>query len=199
MNHLNGHLLCVVDVETTGLKAGYHDIVQICVLPLGFDLKPLKKITPFYTTLQPKFPERADAIALRVNKLDMASLIADGIEPYRASDLFEEWFKKLKLPERKKIAPLGHNYPFDRSFIQDWLGHEAYEQFFDYHIRDTATTSLFLNDHADFHNEKCPYPKQNLKYLASTLGVEHTGAHDSMNDCLVTAECYRRMISKGIF
>lgn len=194
MKHLNGHLLCAIDCETTGLKAGYHDIVQICILPLDSQLKPSTKILPFYMDLSPKFPERAEPEALRVNKLDLTNLINNGMEPYKAADLFEEWFERLKLPFRKKIAPLGHNYTFDRAFLLAWLGDETYNDFFDYHIRDTATSALFCNDYCDFHNEKYPFPKFSLTYLASQLKVEHGGAHDSLNDCRITAEVYRRMM-----
>ena len=194
MKHLNGHLLCAIDCETTGLKAGYHDIVQVCILPLNSQLKPDKKILPFYMDIAPKFPERAHPDAIRVNKLDMTQLINNGMEPYKAADLFEEWVEKLQLPFRKKIAPLGHNYTFDRSFLREWLGVETYEDFIDYHIRDTGVAALFCNDYCDFHNEKYPYPKFSLTYLASQLKIEHGGAHDALADCITTAEVYRRMM-----
>ena len=195
MTHLNGNLLCAIDVETTGFNAGYHDLVQVCVLPLDSKMQPLKSVIPFYLLLQPKRPENAEPEALRVNGLDLATLQVDGIEAYKACELFEEWFEKLELAPFKKIAPLGQNYMFDRSFLIEWLGPKSYSDFFSYHVRDTIAAAYYINDRADFHNEPIPFPKVNLGYLASSLKVEHDRAHDAMSDCVVTAEVYRRMMN----
>ena len=46
MIHLNGNILCAVDVETTGLEVGFHEIWQIAVLPLDSNIKPNKDILP---------------------------------------------------------------------------------------------------------------------------------------------------------
>jgi DNA polymerase III epsilon subunit-like protein len=196
MIHLNGNLLCAVDTETTGTVPGKHDLIQVCILPLDSELKPLKDINPFYILLKPKRPENADPDAMRVHKIPMSDLVNQGIDPYEAEILFEEWFNKLGLPHNKKISPLAQNWPFDRGFILDWLGVPAFEQFFDRYYRDTMVAALFCNDLADFKVEQTPYPKVNLKYLASQLKVEHDRAHDALGDCVVTAEVYRRMLTR---
>ena len=53
--HLNGNLLASVDVETTGRRAGWHEIVQIGIRPLNADIRPLEGVTPFYTTMVFRF------------------------------------------------------------------------------------------------------------------------------------------------
>jgi DNA polymerase III epsilon subunit-like protein len=45
--------------------------------------------------------------------------------------------------------------------------------------------------------EKVPYPKVNLQYLATTLGVKAERAHDALSDCQVTAEVYKRLVKAG--
>lgn len=204
MMHLNGNVLCCIDCETTGLVAGYHDLIQICILPLNSDIKPLteidgEKIIPFYMELRPKRPENIDPSALKVHGVDLHHLMHSSIEPFKAADLFEEWIVKLKLPFRKRIAPLGQCYSFDARFIIDWLGNETYNQFFDGTNRDTASAALFCNDRASFQGSPPPYPKVNLAYLASQLQVSHGRAHDALQDCLVTSEIYRRMLQTPIF
>ena len=196
MTHLNGNLLCAIDTETTGLITGKHDIIQICVLPLDSNLQILRRegLFPFYTYLQPKRPENADPKAMQVNGLKLADLMVNGIDPYKAADLFDEWMKKLGLAYNKKIAPLGCNYHFDQEFMRDWLGDVAYEQYFDYHVRDVQSAALYLNDKADFSAETVPFPKTNLRYLCSQLGVNQEGAHDALQDCIATAEVWRRMV-----
>jgi DNA polymerase III epsilon subunit-like protein len=41
---LNGNLLASIDLETTGLQAGYHEPIQIAVAPLNSDIRPLEGV-----------------------------------------------------------------------------------------------------------------------------------------------------------
>lgn len=193
MVHLNGDLLCVIDCETTGLRPHYNDLIQICILPLDSDMKPLKTVTPFYQHMKAARPENVDAKALEVNKIDFFHLQQTAFDPDKVADIFDDWFQKLKLPFGKKIQPLAQNWAFDREFIIDWLGVTAFESYFDRRYRDTMSTALFLNDVADTHNEPYPFPKCSLKYIASQLKLDYSGAHDAMIDCMITAEAYRLM------
>ena len=59
--HLNGCLMAAVDLETTGTRPGYHEIIQIAVVPLDSDFKPLADVRPFYTLVKPNHPERESA------------------------------------------------------------------------------------------------------------------------------------------
>ena len=43
---LNGHVLAGVDLETTGEIDGYHEIIQVAVLPLTAHLDPWDKSPP---------------------------------------------------------------------------------------------------------------------------------------------------------
>lgn len=54
--HLNGHIMAAVDVETTGLRPRYHDVIQVAVVPLNSDFKPLEGALPFYGEMQPRHP-----------------------------------------------------------------------------------------------------------------------------------------------
>jgi DNA polymerase III epsilon subunit-like protein len=198
MRHLNSNLLAAIDVETSGLKAGFHDLLQICILPLDNQLKPNQERNPFILNLKPKKPENADPGAFRVNKLSLADCILKGMDPYSAADLFDDWFAKLKLPPGKKICPLAHNYPFDRSFIIEWLGDESYNQYFDYHSRDTAVIANYLNDRADLMNEKFPFPKINLSYVAAQLEIQNPDAHTAVGDAMTTALVYKAMLGRFI-
>jgi DNA polymerase III epsilon subunit-like protein len=195
--HLNGHLLCAVDIETTGLDPKKHDIIQVCVLPLDSQIRPIVdgSIKPFYTCLQPKHPENIDPQAMYRHGIDISTIMNTGLDPWKAAEMFEEWFNGLGLAERKKIAPLGQCYVFDRGFLIEWLGHLTYEYCFDYHIRDTASCALFMNDKSSFKiDSQPPFPKINLQYLASQLGVKTERLHDAMQDCLTTAAVYRAML-----
>jgi DNA polymerase III epsilon subunit-like protein len=195
MIHLNGNLLCAVDVETTGLDPAKHDVIQIAVLPLDSEIRPLKTVMPFYMNMQPKRPENIDYQAMQVSKLDTLKIINMSIDPWKATDLFEEWFEKLNLPVGKKLMPLAHNWVFDRQFIMEWLGGpKSFEYFFHHHYRDSMTAALYLNDRAEQHVEKIPIPKVSLNYCGTVFRVPNAKAHDALQDCIQTAEVYRRML-----
>ena len=95
MLHLNGNILAAIDVETTGLVPGFNDIVQICVLPLDADIKPLKMpgLTPFYMDLQPKRPENVDPEVLVKQRQLICDATIRGMEAYAAADLLMSGFK----------------------------------------------------------------------------------------------------------
>lgn len=198
MQHLNGNIICAVDVETTGFKVGYHDIWQIAVLPLDADMVPNKSLMPFYMDMALRFPDHVDPKAVKLTKVDFARRMQRAHNCWDVADLFDEWFQRLELPTYKKICPLAQNWPFDKSFIKEWLGDETFEQLFSPHYRDTMTAALFENDVAGFRHEKVPYSKVNLAYLGSTLKVKNEKHHDALQDCITTAEIYRRQLLNRI-
>lgn len=203
MQHWNGHLLCAIDTETSGLDPFWHEILQICILPLDSNIEPLQDVMPFYLNLKPEFPERADSEALKKNGLKLTDLALRGVDKIVAIDLLEGWVKKLNLPctkygTPKQIMPLGQNYAFDRAFIMRWLGCDLYNQYFNYHHHDTMVTAHYLNDQAAYHADKVPFSKTNLAWLCKALNVESERAHDALSDCLAVAGVYKKLLMRGL-
>jgi DNA polymerase III epsilon subunit-like protein len=205
MQHWNGHQLVAVDVETTGLDPFYHEICQICILPLDSNSVPRRGIMPFYVELKIDYPERTDLEAMSVSRANLVKIQRRGFDKEAAKDLLEDWIKKLKLPvtsggRPKMLIPLAHNWPFDRAFIQAWLGTSLFNDIFWGHYRDTMQTALYLNDKAAMHAEKVPFNKVSLRWVATQLNVEHplSKAHDALQDCITTAACYRKLLQRGL-
>ena len=194
MQHLNGHLLCAVDTETTGLRPGFHDIWQVAILPLDADIRPLKGVLPFCMDIKVKFPDRVDKAAILLTMAEFVRRQTHAVEAFTCADLFDEWFDRLELPLHKKIIPLAQNWPFDREFLKEWLGQESFAQAFYPVYRDTMAAAAFDNDLCDFKSEKILFSKQNLSYICSKLDVNNNKPHDALQDCIATAECYRRLI-----
>ena len=194
---LNGNVLCAIDVETTGLNPGYHEITQVCFLPLDSNLKPRKDIVPFDLLLKIEYEDRISWDALKISKINFMKHQQVAFDKYSAADLFEEWVEKLNLPPNKRISPLAHNWPFDRAFIMDWLQPAAFGHYIDGRFRDTMSLAAAINDIYDRLAEPAPFPKINLGYLASVLKIPHRGAHTAINDCDVTAKIYAQLITKG--
>lgn len=194
--HWNSHLMAVIDIETSGKDPANHDILQICILPLKPDLTPDTRLSPFYMNMAPHhLKSKIEPDAMRTNGLDWEDLVLTALDSWKVADLLEEWWQGLKLPFRKSIIPLAHNWPFEYKFLHEWLGPTTMENYF-FQFRDSMALANALNDIADFNNEPYPYPKTSLSYLCSQLKVENPKAHDALGDCIATAECYRKMVMK---
>ena len=194
MNHLNGDIMCAVDVETTGLDIQKHHLFEVAILPLNSKLEPDKDILPFEVIIKP--PEISDDILTLTHKTKK-QIFETGVDAFDAEFLFEKWFARLRLAPDKKIIPLAHNWPFDRDFLRKWLGQESFAYYFGHRHRDTMTLALALNDWADQHCEQIYYPKVSLAYLAGQLNVVHDIRHEALADCVVTAEVYRLLIKQS--
>jgi DNA polymerase III epsilon subunit-like protein len=196
MPHLQGHLLCAIDFETTGARPGYHEPIQIAVVPLNSDLRPAEGIRPFYTNIRPLFPERAEPAATRVHKLDLNYLCQHALEPDRVADLFREWFENLDMPFQKVIVPLAHNWAFEYGFLGAWLGIEGRDKIFHAHARDAMTIALGKNDTAFFRGETPPFDSYvSLTHLCRHFGIVNPRPHDALCDCLAEAEVYRHLLN----
>ena len=206
MQHFNGAQMCAIDTETTGLDPFLHEMWQIAIVPLDHQLKPRKDVHAFYIEMKLEKPELIDwdVPVMKKNRALINRAQQSGHDQLAATDMFVEWVGKLGLPEtkwgnRKKIIPLGHNYAFDKAFIQQWLGTELYEENFHYHFRDSMIAAGFLSDHAGIHGESAvPFPNISLTKMASKLDVTLPRDHDALQDALATAEVYRRLCMRGI-
>lgn len=187
------HLLCAVDLETTGLLAGYHEIVQICVLPLDENIEPRQDISPFYMNVKPFYPERASAMAMKVNGLSLNDL-QGAPSSAQVIDCLHEWFEELNLPLNRRIVPLTQNAPFDIAFLKCWMGNEDYDSVFLRRGRDTMFAAAYLNDQAAYQNKTIPFTTVGLKNLCEKFGIDISGHHDALADCIATAKVYRELL-----
>jgi DNA polymerase III epsilon subunit-like protein len=197
--HNWGDLVAVVDVETTGLDPYYHEIVQLTIIVLDSNFNPMKEIIPFDIYMRPNFIERIDKSAMEVNGISLKDLINIGIDSESAKDLLNDWFYKLPLDmssiNHKRLRPIGHNYKFDYSFLVSWLGSQNYDMLFHYHHRDTMSIVEFINDMYAMKGENVPFSKRSLTDVCRVLDVKRERAHNSLDDCYATAECYRKLVT----
>lgn len=200
MIHLNGNLLCAIDIETTGLDPDKHEIYEISIIPLNgqYDVNP--KYMPFDILLKPEKTDNIDWEGMR--KTGNADRVVEsrlkGFDQFDAADALVDWKDRLKLPEKKRIVPLAHNWGgLDKAFILKWLGPLTFDQVFHFHYRDTMATALFLNDRADLSNEQIPFPKVNLTYLISQLKLDVQGrSHCAADDAMNTARVYKQLLTQ---
>ena len=197
--HLNGNLMVAIDFETTGDTAGYHEIIQIGVVPLDADLRPNKELRPFYHNIAPKHPERASMEASVIHGLNLADLMLNAPSSEKVADLLLEWFEALNLPVNKKLTPMAHNWAFECSFGKAWLGTKMFDHIFHFHPRDSMIFALSLKDKAAFAGEPAPFNHVGLRYLCKHFGVINETPHDALSDALAEAEVYRALVHVDLF
>jgi DNA polymerase III epsilon subunit-like protein len=191
---MNGNMLAAIDLECTGLRAGYHDPIQLAIVPLDSDCKPITGVRPFYIQIKPLYPERADLRATKIHGLDINEVLQYGLHPDKVLDLLAEWVNDLRIPSRKKLVPLAHNWAYESSFLRPWLGEEMMDQMFMGHARDAMLFALSLNDRAFFAGEPVPFNTVSLSSLAKHFNIVNERPHDALCDALTEAAVYRAML-----
>lgn len=192
--HLDGHLMVAIDLETTGTQPGWQEIIQIAVLPLDSNLRPLEGVVSFYTHVKPLHPERESAAATSKHKIPMEELLLHAPEPDRVADWLVEWFEKLELPFKRCLIPLAHNWAFESSFLKAWLGVPLVDQMFHSHARDGMLYAISLNDRAIFSGQPKLFSYVSLTAMCAKLGVVNINPHDALSDCIAEAEVYRALL-----
>jgi len=192
----HSNLMCAMDVETTGLEGGFHEIVQIAIQPLDCNYEPREGIHPFYLEMKPEYPERASKKAMQVNGMDLTYLSMFGTPQETATDMLIDWFKSLKLAGNSKIIPLAHNWPFDYSHISSWLGPDLMSTMFSPHARDSMQLAITIGDVFSERGDRSPFSLYNLKYLCRFYGIPYNPeTHDALHDSLTTAKLYIQLLN----
>ena len=195
----HGHLMCAVDVETTGEDPDYHEIIQIACVPLDSDFEPYEGVSPLYANLAPQFPERAKGNAMTVNGLDLVDLALNAPHPDKVLDLFVDWFERLDLPANCRLIPLAHNWSFEDGFLRKWMGHKLFHHIFRGLPRDSMEIAIYQNDKANMIGEKGPYERVSLSQLCKDLGIVNENPHDALCDSLATAKLYKTLLLRDLY
>ena len=182
-------ILCAIDVETTGVIPGHHEIWQIAMVPVTVDLTPWDG-PPFYVNVRPEYPERASIQALRTCGITDEQFDAFP-EQSVVEAQFYDWHANLGLPADFRLLPLWHNGRFDESFLRVFFGDEAFDELFTIPARDTFPICAFLNDQRAFRGQNAIFGRLTLELVAKRLGVDVRVSHDALADCLTNIEVYR--------
>lgn len=161
--------LVVLDVETTGLKAAYGEILEIAAIKFDAGMIPT---ACFATLCKPKKP-----IPPEITKINgITDEMVDG------------------KPNFHEIAPalsrflegchlVGHNLEFDLEFLHV----HGTELPFDKKLYDTLELAQRTIKKSDIWNHK-------LDTLCSWYGIHRDGSHRALSDCYATSKIFTQLV-----
>ncbi len=106
-------ILAFVDVETTGLIPGHHEMIDIGVVITDLEGETLDEL---FLRIQPEHPERADPGAKAVNAFDPGRWAElDALSPDAAVDALVEFHDDVA--KGRNVLMVAFNSPFDTAFL----------------------------------------------------------------------------------
>jgi len=106
-------LLAFIDVETTGLIPGYHEMIDIGVVMTDLDGNTLDEL---FVRIQPEHPERTDASARAVNAYDEQRWHELGaLSPAAAIDRMVAFHRRVA--GSRQVLMVAFNSHFDAAFL----------------------------------------------------------------------------------
>jgi|GEM_PF-3024773 len=178
-------MLCAIDVETSGLIPGRHEILQ-----LGLYTEKAE----FLLQVKALHPEWADPESLKINGLNPEQ----GVHPSEAVKMLDHWWEtNFGDLTGFKLEPLGHNAgSFDMPMVRALLlgelgpdlGFKAYDRWFSYRIRDTAVLALALQDAGRITTGP------SLDKLVARFGLRRSSIHNALEDARLEYAVYKKLV-----
>ena len=218
----NGNLLAAIDLETSGTLSnnltvdgdddwythidgkkviripGYHEIIQIAVIPITPEFDRYRGMDPFIRQIAPDFPERADPDASKVHGLDVKYLAENARSQDETVDDFINWFNNLDLAYERKLIPIAHNWQFESTFLKPWLGCELFDRIFQANACDSMAAANFLRYMAHMQGRPVPFDKVSLEYLCKHFGITNPKPHDAYYDALCGARLFGKLCKMDV-
>ncbi len=171
-----GKYIAVTDLETTGLDAGYHDIIEVGLCLLA--PRTLKTVAELSLKVKPKHPGRIDRYASKINGYNS--------EDWRGAIGLGSALEKYAELTRGAVFA-AHNAKFDWGFIQDGFSTTGVEH--GLQERYLCTMWLAWNKFAPHGLER-----RSLKEVCQFLRLPpEPKIHRAINGARLAAEVLRRV------
>lgn len=173
----------VLDIETTGLKPGFNEIIQIAVVPLDREFHV--KGEPFVRYMRPEYWDRIDDEALKINGITREQLRFMDTKEI-VWEYFMKWCGQMCSGD-EQLHPLGHNIKFDVSFIEK----EPIGRFFHYHSRCSMNAAQFLKDTGKLDVGQSISLRELYNHF---IGTDLPRNHDALDDALACLTVYKHLM-----
>jgi DNA polymerase-3 subunit epsilon len=162
-------MLAAIDLETTGLEPGWHEITEIGIWP--------SRGPPFYRRVKPRHPER-----------DTAQHIT-GIDPFEAAPLLGDVLDDLDTYlGGQRLTPIAHNWPFEYSMLTC----AGAADFFQYH---NAVCTLQQAHVIELIRPGYLPRSKSLSALTGALGIKNNRPHRALPDARAGYELYKHFLN----
>lgn len=184
--------LLAIDLETTGLKPGYHEITQIAAIMLD---KNLNELGTFNTFVKIDHPDRG-----LENNFNVFEYTGITLESLKKAPVLKEALRSLETFVRSKIGDVnlkqvvifGQNPAFDKSFLEKAFNDQGWLFPFDFHV--VALESMFIHQYL-IKNGEIPTDIC-LKDICKSAGVENKQKHNAMSDIRASVESLQNICPK---
>jgi DNA polymerase-3 subunit epsilon len=165
------------DLETTGLDADKHEILEIGALLV--DPEALDVLDSFNCCVKPEHIETADPQALKINGYSEEAWL-DALPLKEGLERFARWGEHGLL--------VGYNVCFDWSFLRCGFNSTGVKHTFDYHRIDVPSIAfaLFFDDPL--------FEDLGLRAVSQFFGIKRGTAHRALPDAEATYQVFRKLI-----
>lgn len=181
--------LLAIDLETTGLRPGYHEITQIAAILMD---KGLNELGSFETLVKIDHHERGlennfnvfEYTGIRLEDLKTAPPSKDAL---RALEMFVRG--KIGAFDLKQVIMFGQNPTFDKGFLEAAYEQQGWKYPFDFHVM--ALESMYAHQHLLRTGE---LPSDiGLKDICKAAGVENKQKHNAASDIRATVDSLHQL------
>lgn len=172
----------ILDSETTGLKAGHHEVTELSIIRVSDRVQLTRNI-------KAEFPDRANPEALRITNKTKES-ICQGFKKEEAIKIFNNFLQEDGLtPDHRCIV--AHNKSFDQRFCHALWG-SAQETFSaNLWVCTMEMTKQFAKSKAIIK------PKVNLASCLEMFKIAKVNRqHNSKDDCINTFLLWQRLLEE---
>ncbi len=166
-----------IDIECSGPVPALYDMISLGAVAVApDDTGKLRLGDTYYVEIKPEGP-RVDEGAMRVNGLDIEALRRDGTPRRTALIALSDWTRAHTRPGTKPVF-VGHNAPFDWSFVAWCYAAEDLPNPYGYKALDTkalATGKLGLH----WFDSSKEVLADRLQLPAEDLSLKHRADYDA--------------------
>lgn len=196
----------VIDFETSGLpQEGAQPVEMGAVILDKKDLSPLDEFQIFIQHDPERFTWAQTAEDL--HGLTREALQETGLPLPDAWGAFLDWLSRwIDLGTPGEVMLAGHNVHFDLHFLKvlaDCTPDAGLPPWACYTVRDSLQwASLIAQAQIDAHgfgaapfrDTETGWPSLSLEAVASSLDIDHSGAHSALEDARTTAQVMRKLL-----
>ena len=158
-----------VDIECSGPVPGLYDMISLGAVRVAGEGADLRIGDPLYLEIRPQAPH-VDPGAMAVNGLDIERLRREGTPLRQALEQLTAWVVEQTLPDTRPVF-VGHNAPFDWSFVNHGYVAEGLTNPFGYKALDTKALAMgilgvhWFDAHKELLQEELGLPEQDASQV----------------------------------